>query len=821
QRAAARFGEDLRRARFCTFHSFCYKLLSEQAPRKALDKYDQWIFLRRHLEELKLDYYFKVSDPGRFLEDLVDFCSRCHDNLVSPADFSAYIERLAADCRQRQAQGKTSEECDEKELNRLREVARVFALLEQLQEREGFLSYGGMISRAIELLDSSPALLRRLQQRYRFLLVDEFQDTNTAQFELLVRLAGEKANLTVVGDDDQAIYRFRGASYASFQQFADRYPEHLRVVLDRNYRSTPRILTVAGAALASNSRDRFQPDKKLITDKPSGPAVEIWEFPDSAAQAEYTAQRIARLVREERVAAYSDFAVLYRAHLHRAELVAALRRYGVPFAIRNLAITNFPVARDVIAILRVIGDSRDSVSLARVLADPRWKLRPDQFIGFCRQANRNRVSLAAIIDQGAEQHVPSQEWSARDVFVQFRDRYRALAKEQRLTVWFPLLLRELGLPRRPEERRVLRAFSEFLSRWDGEKSATGLLHEFLEYFAYFEEAFGSISLTDEAVLPSDHAAQSSQARLWEDEIEESVAGKVQLMTVHGAKGLEFEHVQVLHLVKRAFPTTHRPPLISLPAALWKGPLPRGDFHLEEDRRLFYVALTRARQSLVLSTISNQRQRPSIFLDELAETSPPDLVRKKPILPSAGPPRPPAPAQPASRLEEWVATPVALSAEDFALSASQLQTYLECPLKYQFRHVWRVPVPPTPPLLFGLTLHAAVKDAVSAVVREGGAPAKQAIQRILEQHWPVSGFADAVQERRYREMGLEQLEGVCCHWSGQKFELLHQEKPFELRLGGCKVVGRMDQVHRMAGGAVELIEYKTGKPKTSREVDRSP
>jgi DNA helicase-2/ATP-dependent DNA helicase PcrA len=248
-------------------------------------------------------------------------------------------------------------------------------------------------------------------------------------------------------------------------------------------------------------------------------------------------------------------------------------------------------------------------------------------------------------------------------------------------------------------------------------------------------------------------------------------------------------------------------------------LPRGDFHLEEERRLFYVALTRARQSLVLSTISNQRRRPSIFLDELAETPPPDLVRKKPILP-ADTKTPESSARLVSRIEQWAAAPVPLSAEDFALSISQLQTYLECPLKYQFRHVWRVPVPPTPPLLFGIVLHNALKDVVSAVAQASAILTRQATGQILEHHWPASGFPDPVQERKYREMGLEQLEGVCQAWSGQEFELLYQEKPFELRLGGCKVVGRMDQVHRRAGGGVELIEYKTGRPYTKREVDTS-
>jgi DNA helicase II / ATP-dependent DNA helicase PcrA len=198
-RAGERFSEQARRCRFSTFHSFCYELLAESGLSRALDPTDQWIFLRRHLEELELEYYFKASEPGRFLADLVSFCSRCHDNLVTPAEYAEYIEKLSADCAKKRD---NPPECEEEEIARQQEVARVFTLLEKMQEEQGLLSFGSMISRAVRLLDSSPELLERLQRKYQYVLVDEFQDTNTAQFELLVRLAGKQKNLTVVGDDE-------------------------------------------------------------------------------------------------------------------------------------------------------------------------------------------------------------------------------------------------------------------------------------------------------------------------------------------------------------------------------------------------------------------------------------------------------------------------------------------------------------------------------------------------------------------------------------------------------------------------------------------
>ena len=284
---------------------------------------------------LELDYYLKVSEPGRFLGDLVDFCSRCHDNLVKSDAYAAYVEKLAADCLRASRKGPPRKECTEQELARQREVARMYARSAELEEQKHLLSFGAMISRTIALLDATPELLARLQRRYRFILVDEFQDTNLAQIELLVRLAGKRKNLTVVGDDDQAIYRFRGASYASFHQFGQRFPGHSRVVLHQNYRSTQSILEVAAAAISANSKDRYQPGKRLETSNPAGRKVEVWEFPDAGQQAEFVGARIARQVKAGEAKAYSDFAVLYRAHRYRNRLVEALRREYVPFSIRN------------------------------------------------------------------------------------------------------------------------------------------------------------------------------------------------------------------------------------------------------------------------------------------------------------------------------------------------------------------------------------------------------------------------------------------------------------------------------------------------------
>ena len=817
RRAVEQFGERAQRVRFSTFHAFCYDLLREELPLRALDKIDQWIFLRRHLEELELDYYLKASEPGRFLHDLVEFCSQCHDNLVSPADYGRYVEELATQCEQRARAGKPQPDGSEEEMARLREVARVYQKSEDLQKQENWLSFGAMISQAVFRLKESPELLHRLQRRYRYILVDEFQDTNAAQWALLKLLAGKRKNITVVGDDYQAIYRFRGAADGSLEQFEkEDFPNCQRIPLNRNYRSTKSILHVANEV--AKKLASYLDEKKLnpAPDKTQDGAVEVVEFADAEQQAEGVAAEIARRVESGEAEKYSDFAVLYRKHILRDPLVAALRRRDIPIAIRGLAVHNQPPVRDLVAYLRAIGHPEDNVSLARVLADPQWKLEPRQLVEYCRAASHGKTSLRATVEDEN-----SAGWPGRSRLLELLGRYRRIAGLERLCAWLEALRRELGLVGPPPiYETALRAFLEFVAKWDKEKCSGGMLPEFLEYFAYSEEAGGVVALPEEegaetaasvaSLLHAQEAVVAEQLKLSEESANPAPLGRVQLLTVHAAKGLEFPHVFLFHLVQRAFPMPNRQPLISLPTALWARPLLRGDSHLEEERRLFYVGLTRAKRQLTLCTISNERQRPSRFLEELRGAKCPDLDWKQ-----AGPK---ATAEPRRQRPAEEANP--LPAETVSLSISQLETYLDCPLKYQYRYVWQIPLSPSAALLFGSILHGAVKEVVRAIVEKPGNLHRETLEAILNRHWPKEGLPDKVQERKYREMGLRQLEGVWQVWSAEKFELLHQEKKFEFDWSGTKLVGRMDQINRVAPNEVELIEYKTGRPQTQKDADHS-
>ncbi|MBI4467623.1 MAG: UvrD-helicase domain-containing protein, partial [Acidobacteria bacterium] len=590
RRSAGKRGEGVR---ICTFHAFCYELLRrhDQALR-ILEPVDHWIFLRRRLHHLDLDIFKRLSEPGRFLNDFRDFFYRCQDELVSPEDYHRYVADLVAAFEREKKLLNAEERAERKEeIRRQQEIARAYAAAERLLREARRTTFGGSLLAGVELLESNRELREHLQERLRYILVDEFQDANIAQIRLLELLAGRHRNLMAVGDDDQAIYRFRGASYASFRKFEEMFPDCKKITLTRNYRSTARLLRVATQLIAQNGTARFDPHKKLQAVEAGGEKARLVELDDVGAEAAYVCSEIQRL-REER-GGYPGVAVLYRAHAHRNALVEALTRAGIPFVIRNLSILSSTLIRDLIAYLRAIHSSADNISLARLLAIPAWGLTVEMLLELLESARREKSTLAAAIE-GLHPRVRDEQTRLGELLGLLAD-LRGRAPQRTVTQLFDDLRERLQLSLLPADpdARPLATFAGFLRQWEEEKSETKRLPELVEYLAYFEEAGGAVN------LPEDTDNRNA----------------VQLMTVHTAKGLEFDSVFVLRLNRNDFPTTRRRPLFVFPEALMKEVLPPGDFHIQEERRLCYVALTRARQRLTLTSLTGTRRAPSVFLED--------------------------------------------------------------------------------------------------------------------------------------------------------------------------------------------------------------
>jgi DNA helicase II / ATP-dependent DNA helicase PcrA len=831
-----------------TFHEFCLRriLRAANARIEPLDEFDHKILLRRSIHKLQLKHFKRLQEPSEFLEDFVKFFSRCHDELVTPDDYRRYVEGL----RRKFEWRKKSLEPDERsiqqeEIEKQEELARAFCVSEQLLRERNLTTFGAQLLDAVRLLQTDSSLLAQLRNQYRYILVDEFQDTNIAQLELLWLLAGDHANIMAVGDHNQAIYRFRGASYGSFTIFLKRFcgankakataaARESLVTLSQNYRSTKRILNVAHAVIRHNEQSPLLPDGRLNTENRDGEKIRVAEFAAPLEEAHWIASEIDRL--HDAGAPWHTMAVLYRKHTHRDLLVGALERRGIPFVIRRFSILSSTLVRDLLSWLRVIGQPSDNVACTRVLAAPYWGLEPRDLVRLAQRAERNhRRPLWDEVEAAQNDALFSREGLRFGELVALVDGLRRSAARKTAGELLDELVAALGIAPLPSEadRYYLDRFVGFVRDWERkiptESNAQGSfqfaltspdakegkqLRDFLEYLYYFKEARGDITLDDQ---PAGDA--------------------VELMTVHTAKGLEFAHVFVLRLSKRDFPSSSRRPVFEFPLDLMKEEKPAGDFHIQEERRLFYVALTRARQRLTLTTVVNQSKQQSPFLEDFLEDHKIKTLDAQQFTPRVFVPRieeaagpAPDPADPSdlfgaarggsraySRIALWAKAFHPPRPEPLQLSASAIGAYEHCPMKYMFQRLWSVRAGPHAEATFGSVIHTVIQEFVRELRQRRNVPLDELIT-IYNREWSSAGFPDAYQENSYREEGREKLEAFYGAYTAAPRDVVYQEKTFELPLEHEIVVtGRIDQVNRIGKKEYEIVDYKTGRPKDAKKA----
>lgn len=804
------------KVKLSTFHSFCGDLLKEVDPDLSpIDSVDHWILLRRNLPLLQLDQFRRLAEPGQFIGDFVEFFSRCQDELVTPDDYAQYVQKQSEDyLRVREAMPEDERPIRELELAKLEEIARAYRASDLLLRERKLLTFGSMLMDAVMHLRSDAALLERLRARYRYLLVDEFQDTNVAQLELLWLLGGERPNLVVVGDHRQAIYRFRGASFGSFTTFLKKFAgddpsargELLRP-LTLNYRSAGRILRVAGQVIRHNEKPTHLPEYPLAAVREDGDKVRIVTHESSASEAQWVAQEIERFHRAG--AKWRTFAVLYRSHGHRDKLVDVLKARKIPFVIKNLTILSHRLVRDLIAYLRLLDVPSDDVACARVLAMPAWGLEPADLVRLTERAAKNRgMSLWDAVVAG-HREPPFSEGDRRlgelvELITALRKNLRKLTAAELFAELSDAL--QLDTAVTGEDRKYLERFQKFIAEWQP-KSETQRLSEFVEYLDFFEQAGGKINLEQE---PGD---------------------AVQLMTVHAAKGLEFDHVYILRLVQRGFPAAEKPRVLEFPAALMKEEQPQGSFHIQEERRLFYVAITRARQRLTLCTVEHKRSKPSVFLDDTlmdAQIKRRDVEQLAPKAVAAPPGvAPPAPvlfemqsrARIGSQIGEWACTYRPPVAEPLQLSPSAIDMLESCPQQYLLGRAWGVRGGPAAAMSFGNVMHSTIRYFVAELI-DGRCLPFEEVRKKFELEWISAGFEDEYQEQEYKKDGLAQLLAFHTTALAAPPSVIAQEKTFEMPLeNNVVVIGRMDQVNRIAGDDVEIVDYKTGRPRDEEKAKK--
>ena len=805
-----------------TFHSFCETLLKEVDPnRVALEQVDHWILLRRNLARLKLDKFRRLAEPGQFLSDFIQFFSRCQDELVSSDDYQAFADQLSSELAA-EKDSLDEDTCRERaeHVALQQEIARAYRASEEILREKRAVALNGLIAEAVSLLNSDSKKRRQLQERFKHILVDEFQDTNIAQLELLHLLSADRRNIVVVGDNDQAIYRFRGASFGSFKLFLQRFADwqegqdssRFRVALMDNYRSTPNILRVATQAISMNEVSAEFPKKVLQSNKPEGEKIRVVELDAPEDEAAWVADELQRLRAAGR--RWKDFAVLYRQHAHRNHLVEELCLRKIPFVISKLSILEHPLVRDVLAYLHLIARPFDDIACARVLSAPAWHLSAPDLVRLAERAGRKRAIALYDVLQSPQTDLPfDSSHTAIAKLLEFLAEQRKTSRRRTARDILGDLVEWLEIHPRAsrQDRKYVNQLAQFMKDWEP-KSETGGLAEFLEYLDYFQQAGGTLSLEDGA--PGD---------------------AVQLMTVHGAKGLEFPHVFLLRVNFNAFPARNRAPLFEFPDRLMKEELPEGDFHIQEERRLFYVALTRAQDRLTITSLTEKKGKMPVFIEDLLmdpavkrrdlQQSAPKLKKQAPR-PTAVPLCTPAselfpvseePPRIFSRIASWAEEFRPPTPEPLKLSSSAVDNYRKCPQRYAFSYLWSLKEGPRAALTFGSVMHTTIKRFVDQLKNGVKLPLAE-VQRIYETEWTSAGFEDHYQEAEYKKDGLEQLRAFHATMLQVSPQILEQEKAFELPLANDVILtGRMDQVNSLGRNDVEIVDYKTGKPRKDSDA----
>ena len=590
--------------------------------------------------------------------------------------------------------------------------------------QQRYLDFDDLVLLAVRLFERMPDLLRRYAARYPYVLVDEYQDLNLAQ-ERLVELVAGAGDPFVVGDDDQSIYRFRGASRASLERFVGSFPQARTVTLGRNRRSSRRIVSAASALIANNP-DRLS---KQLRAEEGGPAVQIWEAPDGNSEALAIAREAVRLA--EGGAALSSIAVLCRTNAIARPIAGALAAEGLPHVvIGGRGFHDLPEIKDVIAMLRVVRDPGDLVALARPAA-------------------------AAIQPMLSEFSAAAKQVDVRDLFFDLMER--------------------------------------------SGYSATANVSKFADRIADFCETSPDHSL--DAYMHHLHLVLLSG----EDEEPAVVeAGDaVQVMTIHQSKGLEFEAVFVPSLVEGRLPQSGRSPRFELPAAVLE-PLVRGrEDVVAEERRLLYVAMTRARRHLYLTRATHYEGgrgwRESRFIGELRAAGK-RVIQENQI--AAAPPA-------------LAPSPVNGHSGDVQLSYSAITSYLDCPRQYWYRYVQHLPVVQSAEAVHGVILHEVLRRA-GEMRRERGGISGARLRAIHNQVWKASAFPDRRRIPAFMRNGAAELEAYRAR-GGFDAVPAYLEHAFDVAVDGWTLRGVIDRIDRTEGGW-RIIDYKSGRPVARRRRD---
>ncbi len=802
-----------------TFHAFCERVLRDYAldiglppDFKILDETAGWLLARQNLEKFDLKYYKTLGNPTKFIQVLISHFSHCKDQEVYPEDYLNYADNLKT----------TDDGPDDSEAERVKEIANAYHVYQRILLENSSLDFGDLINYCLKLFKKRPLILKKYRQRFKYILVDEFQDTNWAQYELIKMLAEPENNLTVCADDDQAIYRWRGASFSNIVKFQEDFSKAKQVSLIKNYRSAQNILDKSYEFIKQNDPDRLEfrnkISKKLLASTKEEGVIKHLHCKSLDQEVGQVLKNILEILKKDASAgsaqatSYNDFAILVRANDHAIPFIQALERANLPYQfLASRGLYSKPIILDIISYFKLLDNYHEGIAVYRILNLPFLEINDKDVANITQYSYKKTKSLFETLNELSLINGISADTKEKVAhLLSIIAKHSVMAREKRASEIFVSFLGDSG-------------YLKYLVN-NGQQDKIDLINQFYKKIKKFEESNLESSLRSFMGQMMLELEAGSEGKLEFDP--NKGPDMIKVMTIHGAKGLEFKYVFLVNMVDKRFPTIERKDPIELPDELIKDIKPKGDIHLQEERRLCYVAMTRAKKELYFVSgedYGGQRKKKiSRFLTEMG-------YKQEDALPEK---------DRSGFMGNKEFPTILRKKEDFVyeipdhFSFSQLHTYEKCPLQYKFEYILKIPKKGKAVFSFGSTIHNTLHqflkfanggdDSQENLFGESKSKKDKKIdfkflKDLYKKNWIDEWYIDKKQKSDYLKQGEKIIKEFYEEFEKKSPALLvidgqpALEVPFNLKVGNDVIYGRIDRIDGKKG-AIEIIDYKTGKAK---------
>lgn len=822
-----------------TFHTFCNEVISLYPEKfltakklNQLTDLERIFLIQKIISENEYKSLKPFKAPFHYQKSIIAAIGNLKQENISPEKFAVLIERqfeafdaiedLYHDKGVNEGKLKAKYLTQKASLEKNRELADIYNKYQKELEKEGKYDFADMILFVLRAFDEDPEILSTYQEKYQYLLVDEYQDTNSAQNRIISILGSfyDNPNIFVVGDDEQSIFRFQGASLENILFFKEAYPETKIVVLENNYRSTQEILDISRGLIENNKNQIFNflnISKKLISKKEENGQVALAEFSQGGVESFFVVKKIEELIKQKKVNP-SEIAIIYKEHRDGAEIIDFLSKLNIPYILEiGGNILDDPEIDKIITYIRALNfgvKQSDNQSLIEILHFPFFGIFPLDIYKIVVASNKARTNLFDTISNSKTLlSLELEEPDAIKEFVKVFLDCRNVANSANFAHAFEHIINATGY------------LNYLLS-----------LNESVHHLNRLQSLFDEIKMTNQkdkslklsGYLKHIDLLQENELPIKERELSANYEG-VHLMTAHKSKGLEFEYVFIPHCSDKHWGNKTKKELIKLPETILKTK-PSKEENDEEERRLFYVALTRAKKQIYISYANSYGESenptltvPSKFIGELPSNcvkqvhtkSYEDNFDERLLLSFAK-----KKWQPSEALSEFLTQII----HDFVLSPTALNSYLECPQKFFYDNILRVPKTKDFTQSYGTAVHKALELLFKKFKRDFKMPTKDEF---------IFDFKAALDEEiftkeeagRAVERGVEILSKYYDFYAegwlkrGVPLNCEYDFSRHDVHFKNIPITGKIDRIDLIdkVSNRVKIVDYKTSSPKSLNQL----